>query len=485
MGKKNKFSRRTALKATGAAAALGLMGSAGCGSENTISGRNATISSNEIRKTISDKVFNTPLINTHDHLPEEKDRLAGVSKKNWFIPSDDWTMVLSHYYNDDLRAAGMGRDKMRKFFSPKTDPVEKWKLLEPYWPVTKTTGYGQAVDISIRQLYGVDELSAKTVGKVQDGYEKMRRPGFYRHIIRDLGNIESCQINSLQGTPFMESAQPALLMQDISILKMFENPNFDMYAGPAGIKLNNLSDWHRAIDWWFDKYAKYAVAVKSQNAYKRDINYEDVPAEKVDAVFKKILAGKNVTGPEKKAFEDHVFWYAVNRATENDLPVKLHTGYYVGNNHMPLSRLINNPGSATMICRMSPETRFVFMHICYPYYEELISAAKQYSNAYLDMCWAWIINPVASKDFLKKYLVTAPTNKVLTFGADYIPVEPVLGHAVMARRGIAIALSELVEEGWLSLDDALELTDPIMHGNARRIFNLAEKEKILSKAPWV
>ncbi|MEW6071662.1 MAG: hypothetical protein AB1726_03580 [Planctomycetota bacterium] len=127
----------------------------------------------------------------------------------------------------------------------------------------------------------------------------------------------------------------------------------------------------------------------------------------------------------------------------------------------------------------------MFMHIWYPHYEELISVAKYSANACVDMCWAWIINPVAAKDFLKKFLVTAPADRILTFGGDYIPVEPVLGHAVLARRGIALALAELVEEGWLSLDDALALTDPIMHGNARRIFDLEAKAAALRQAPWV
>ena len=163
---------------------------------------------------------------------------------------------------------------------------------------------------------------------------------------------------------------------------------------------------------------------------------------------------------------------------------KLHTGYYAGQNRMPLSRLINNPASATKLCREAPDTKFVFMHICYPYYEEMISVAKQYTNACIDMCWAWIVNPVASKDFLKKYLVTAPANKIVTFGGDYVPVEPVLGHAIVAKQGIALALCELVEEGWYSLDDAITACDMVMHGNAREIFKLKEKEKILASAPW-
>ena len=215
-----------------------------------------------------------------------------------------------------------------------------------------------------------------------------------------------------------------------------------------------------------------------------DIDYKPTPAEKVAEVFRKKAKSQSVGPEDQKALEDHLFWYAVRKATENKLPVKLHTGYYAGQNGMPLSRLLHNPGSACDLCRAAPDACFVFMHICYPYYEELIAVAKQYTNAYVDMCWSWIINPIAAKDFLKKYLVTAPANKILTFGGDYLYVEQVLGHAIIARHGIALALSELVEEGWLRLNDALELVDPIMHGNARRIFRLADKGR-LRTVPWV
>jgi hypothetical protein len=175
----------------------------------------------------------------------------------------------------------------------------------------------------------------------------------------------------------------------------------------------------------------------------------------------------------------------VDQATARSLPVKLHTGYYAGQNSMPLSRLRLNAGSAAELCRLSPDTTFVFMHINYPFYEELLAVAKQWTRAHVDMCWSWIINPVAAKDYLKKHIVTAPINKVLPFGGDFIPVEPVLGHAIMARRGIAQALAELVDEGWLTLADALDLVDPILHGNARQIFHLARKTAALRQADWI
>jgi len=481
MRRKDGISRRQTLKG------IGVMGTSAFLSSQTSKARERPTPkmhitpSSDVRKVVFEKVFATALIDTHEHLIEENERLRGTSHPR--VRSDDWTLLFSHYLNSDMLVAGMKQAEHDRFFSPGIDPADKWKLLEPYWPAVKNTGYGQAVRIAIAQLYGVEKLSGKTVKKVQAGYEKVRRKGFYRHVLQDVANIESCQVNCLS-SPFSESDMPALLMQDLSIVGMFAGGGNDNFRKPTGINVKSLSDWYKVIDWWFDKYAGYAVAVKSQNAYSRDIDYEKIPAEKVEGIFKKRLEKRSLSGSQRKDLEDHLFWYAVKKATEHNLPVKLHTGYYAGQNSMPLGRLINNPASATELCRKAPDTRFVFMHICYPYYEQLIAAAKQWSNAYIDMCWSWIINPVAAKDFLKKYLVTAPSNKILTFGGDYIPVEPVLGHATIARRGIALALSELIEEGWMTLEDALETADPIMHVNARRIFDLDKKTKILKAVKW-
>jgi len=482
MAGEGPISRRDTLQGIGALGTAAVLGTVGGGparaSEETPHG---VTTSAGVNAEIAQRVFETPLIDTHEHLIEEKERLAGTAHPR--VQADDWSLLLSHYLNSDLLVAGMPKEAYNGFFSPQTDPADKWRFLEPYWPAVKNTGYGQAVRIAMRRLYDVEDLSAATVKKVQAGYEQTRRAGFYRRILCEKGKIESCQVNCL-GAPFSESDLPTLLMQDLSIVGMFAGPSLDGFGKPTGIEVRSLADWHRVIDWWFEKYAKYAVAAKSQNAYSRDIDYEQVPAEKVESIFKKRLANEPLSAEERKSLEDHLFWQAVQRATEHKLPVKLHTGYYAGQNGMPLGRLLHNPGSIADLCRRAPETRFVFMHICYPHYEELIAAAKHYANAYVDMCWSWIINPVAATDFLKKYLVTAPANKILTFGGDYIPVEPVLGHATIARQGIALALSELVEEGWLSLSDAMELVDLIMHGNARTIFNLAEKTRLLENMKW-
>ena len=488
MSKKRGIPRRSTLKGIGAVGAFAMAGAGCAGPQSENDASNGVPSVKNIRPSIAEKVAATPFIDTHEHLLEEKSRLSGTAAPR--VMCDDWAYILSHYLDSDLLSAGMPQADYDRFFSPEVNPLDKWKLIAPWWSAVKQTGYGQAVVIAIRELYGVDELSADTVKAVQAGYERVRKPGFYHEILNKHANIESCQVNSLEGTPFMETSMPDLLMQDMSIVGMFAGGgDIDSYAIPANKQVNSLSDWHGVIDWWFEKYGKYATAVKSQNAYSRNIDYEDIQAENAEPIFNKRLSRDKIDAAEMKMLEDHLFWYSARKATEYDLPVKLHTGYYaqwVGkNDRMPLGRLMMNPAAVTDLCDKARDTRFVFMHICYPYYEDMIAAAKQNPNAYLDMCWAWIINPVASKDFLKKYLVTAPANKVLTLGADYIPVEPVLGHAVIARNGITLALSELVDDGWMSEKDALALVDPIMHGNARSIFRIEEKGKKLGDAEWL
>jgi len=357
-------------------------------------------------------------------------------------------------------------------------------LLEPWWPAVKHTGYGRAVRIAIEKLYGVAELDSRSVHRVAEGYSRMVKPGFYETVLRQHALVESCQVNSLEGV-FMESRQPLLLMQDLSILAFSAgSANWRNFTDAGGSKASDLAGWHRVIDHYFDRYGPYAVAVKTQVAYQRRLDFEDVPAERAAGPFLKLVAGEPVTPEERKAVDDHLFWYCIRKATTAGLPVKLHTGYYAGQNSMPLGRVAQNPSDLAEVLRRAPETTFVLMHMGYPCQEQILALAKHYANVVVDLCWAWIISPTATGRFVRDFLVTAPANKLLTFGGDYIPVEPVVGHAAIARQGLARALESLIQEGWLSFAEAGELVPRLMNGNARRLFRIEEKTRALGRAPW-
>ena len=116
------------------------------------------------------------------------------------------------------------------------------------------------------------------------------------------------------------------------------------------------------------------------------------------------------------------------------------------------------------------------MHIGYPYQDEYIALAKHYRNAYVDMCWAWIINPGAAVRFLKEFLVAAPANKLFTFGGDYIAVENVLSATAWSRAGASCRRSPSwsPKVGWIR-DDVPPSVERMMHGNAHELFGAAAR----------
>jgi predicted TIM-barrel fold metal-dependent hydrolase len=430
-----------------------------------------------VRPVIAKRIDATPFIDTHEHLIEESRRLAGPAADFGLFPCDDWAYLFVHYALNDLEVAGMTGAEVKTFTSMNASPMDKWRLFQPYWQHIRHTGYGRAVLLSIQRLFGEDDVNANTVQRITDKMRAATRKGFYRHVLCDVANIELCQVNSLEHT-FCETEYPDLLYQDISTFALSSGPDLEGLRHDTGMPVTNLHECYQAIDWYFESYGQQAVAVKNQSAYTRRLNYEQVSQEDAAPLFERFARSKDeLNAAETKALQDHLWRYSVSKATNYGLPVKLHTGYYAGTGSMPIERVKQNLADLCPILQDFPDTKFVLMHIAYPYQDELIAVAKQYPNVYVDLCWAWIVNPAASIRFVKEFLTAVPANKLFTFGGDYFSVETVVGHAEIARRGLAQALSELVDEGWLSEAEALALVDPLMRGNAWDAFRMAEKSR--------
>lgn len=419
----------------------------------------------DIRKLIDE----TPIVDTHEHIIEERHRLEPAN--HWRL--DDIGILFTHYLDSDLLVSGMPQEDLNKVFLRETPPETKWALTKPWWERTRNTGYGLCVREAVSALYGEDDITDANWEGISGKIREMIKPGYYQHVLRKASNIDHCQVNSLEFSPFCETDYPDLLLQDLSFVPMSTGLDVAGLSQKSGIEVKSLDDWYQVIDWCFAAYGPRAVAVKNQSAYGRKLDYDRVSREDASLIFDRHLqSGFKMHGLERKPLEDHLFHYCVDKATEYHLPVKLHTGYYAGQNGMPLHRLRHNAGDMCAICQAHPDASFVFMHITYPYQSEAIAVAKHYRNAYLDMCWAWIINPAAGVRFLKEFLMAAPANKVFTFGGDYGPVELVPGHARIARRGIAQALIELTEERWLRESDLPTLVNRLLRGNAYDLFEI-------------
>ncbi|MFC3320691.1 amidohydrolase family protein [Mesorhizobium cantuariense] len=420
---------------------------------------------------IKEIVAETGLADTHEHLVEESRRTNESS--GWLFPCDDWALLFREYIQDDLHCAGMSTVDEQRFYDPGTPSIDKFRLVHPFWERIKHTGYAQAFTHTLRNLYGIDSFSLRRIEELASRYCELKKPGYYEHVLKNVSRLTECHVNSLERI-FMESEQPMLLRQDISILELSRCSAADIVKveGETGLHIRSFEGWLAAIDHYFERYGKQAVAVKYQGAYSRRLNFEHVSERSAAEFFKSHHAERPFIGPHgEKVLQDYLFHYCVKKAGEYGLPVKLHTGYFATRDSMPLARVKNNAADLCSLLQDYPGVRFILMHIGYPYQDEIIALCKQYSNAYVDLCWAWIVNPVACVRFLTEFLVAVPSNKVLTFGGDYIMVENVVGHSVIARKGISETLSSLFLKNWVGRSEVPELAARLMNGNARDVFS--------------
>lgn len=467
----HSVNRRYFMGATGSALGLGM---AGCASTpaKPVQGAAGPVEATDLRGSVQALVDQVPLVDTHEHLSPEAERVAALDDPE--ARSTDFGLLMSHYTDSDLQVAGMPREDWQTLVGQGLAPLEKWRLVAPYYERCRHTGYQLCVRESVRALFDEDDIREDNCDAISQRLREGVQPGFYRRVLRDVANIEHAQVNCLR-SPVFRTSEPAtdLLSYDLWTIGIASGVNRGTLNDLAGTEVTTLKQAHDTIDMAFERFGPKAIAVKDQSAYRRRLNYENVSDEDAAPLFARFATRGETLAPEElKALQDNLFRRCLRLAAEYKLPVKLHTGYFAGHNSMDMARVRDNICDVARLSREFSDTTFVLMHITYPYQNELIALCKQYTNVYADMCWAWIIDPASATRFLREFIMAAPACKLFTFGGDFIPVELVTGHARIARRGIALGLAQLVAEGWLAESDVPALAERIMRGNAHELYDL-------------
>jgi len=421
----------------------------------------------------------TSFIDTHEHLPDESTRLAFKpidGRRDWdqIIENkiDDWSFLFTHYVCDDMASAGIHADWMARFWSESAPAEVKFDWIAPYWRHVRHTGFGQAIRHTLKLLYGEDDLTRSSAPRIAERYTDLRRPGLYNHVLREVARIDHCHVNSTTNSVFHVTERPDLLRQDLDFTRLANPVEFPRMALETGVQPTTLDVWLNQIDEMFRVHGPSASAVKLKTAYARGLHFSAFDQARAESAFRHL--GTIAFGPDdQRDIHDFLIRYVVRRASESGLAIKFHTGYHSSHDWMPLSRVRSNQGDLCRLYEDFPDARFVIFHIGYPYHHEVVAIAKHYHNVFVDMCWAWLLDPAESIQFLRSFITAVPHNKLFAFGGDYFVVEPVAGHAHLARLGITRSIVSLIEDGLIAVEEAPPLIDAIMRGNALATFGHA------------
>jgi predicted TIM-barrel fold metal-dependent hydrolase len=201
-----------------------------------------------------------------------------------------------------------------------------------------------------------------------------------------------------------------------------------------------------------------------------------VPRAEAERLFNRVLADpRNHLGwPESKPLGDFLFHHFMRLAGDLDLPVQIHTGHMAGiYNRVDKANAVHLSG----LLELHQKVRFDLFHGNWPYLGDLLFLGKNYPNVSLNCCWLHIIDPLYARQLLERAVLTLPHTKIHGFGGDYGDVpEFVAGHLQIARENIAAALADLVEDGWLEEEDAVNLAAGWLFNNPNRFFRLGMAE---------
>jgi predicted TIM-barrel fold metal-dependent hydrolase len=218
-----------------------------------------------------------------------------------------------------------------------------------------------------------------------------------------------------------------------------------------------------------------AVAIKFESAYLRSLRFGDPAEADARRVYEKYAGGGVPADGDYRTLQDLLMRRIAREAGRLGLPVHVHCAFGPGRwfqdsetGPFALESLIDDPKLA--------DTRFVIVHGGWPaVHETTVLLAKK--NVWADFSWQPLVGyarPLSRT--LREWLEFMP-DKVL-FGTDAFPLAgshwelPLWVATTTARTALAMALTDMMNDGEIDRGKALELARMVLHDNAATLYGL-------------
>jgi len=239
------------------------------------------------------------------------------------------------------------------------------------------------------------------------------------------------------------------------------------HAEKSGTTAQNFPSTFAA---YLSERAKTAVGLKTIAAYRIGLDFDPKRPEgqelqkALDNWFADIDSGKDSRIGDPVLIR-HIIWAGIDLG----LPIQFHIGY--GDPDLNLHKC--DPLLMTELIRITEKLNvpILLLHN-YPYQRNAGYLAQMFRNVYLDVGLAINYSGARSPAIIAESLELAPFSKIL-FSSDAwgLPELTYLGTRLF-RNGLFEVLSDWVDKGEWSLDDAKHVCDSIAFKNARTAYSL-------------
>ena len=409
--------------------------------------------------------FRLPVVDTHEHLRPP----SALS-----LPMTPGRLLATSYLTRNLRVSDGSPNGEGANLEVDLETAT-WSTIEPYVRSVSSTSYYRWLMRGLATLYDLEEprLTAATWDRLSDELPARYGDSGWLSTGMDRAGIEAViwdpfwhpgqwwsedprLIPSLRVDSFLVAFHPAALDHD-------DNNLVRDWAERFNIDVTRLADVEQLVDALIRENVAAGVrSLKFAFAYDRTLAIG--PA---DRALAETAMGKpaSLVRPEaQQAFGDVIVRHMLARAADLGLVVQVHTGMgrLSGANPMLLDPLLAEHKRVT----------FDLFHGGYPWTRESAALAHQHPNVRLNLTWLPQLTSAATVGIIKEWLQVVPRARRISWGGDCQSIEEAYGALLAFRWATSRAIGELVDEGYLSLEEAMDVVEDLQAGGGREIYGL-------------
>lgn len=333
----------------------------------------------------------------------------------------------------------------------------------------RTNSYFVWLEKAIQYIYNTEKITAENWDEISKSISYAHQEKDYHiNVLKEKGNylglLEDCFWNTGSNVGYPDFITPVYRL-DLWMNGFHPDSTDSNGCSPHQSFSEPITDFDTYIEKFKAEITRRRpnlAALKCAMAYERSLYFKEPGYSKAKSVYGK--QPSEVSEQERIDFGDYMFHMGLKVAEDLDLPVQIHTGLAKLQGSDPL--LLDNVISAY------PKVRFVLFHGGFPWIYNTAALAHNYANVIVDINWLPLISTSAAKEALHVYIETLRDNRWITWGADTWTSEEAVGAMFAFKHVLTSVLSEKVESGYFTINEAEDFARKIMYQNAKQIYNV-------------
>jgi hypothetical protein len=434
----------------------------------------------KVYRELLEKLQEIEIIDTHEHIMSQEE----VKEE----PLHLFRIFENSYARLDFITAGMPPEIWQN-----DNPEEIWEVWKRYQEPVGLTCFTRNIIRALKDLYGLEgnviseENWREVSERVEVAYE---RENWYDYVLRRRANFKVSFLDtfwSVEKFSFDPSLFiPVLRSNPLILGRAFVSQypkgkvvhtTVEKLARKWGVSIKDFESYLTLIDLAIGKYKNNgAPAIKIGTAYERSLFFQKVSRDEAARLYSTDPTG--LSSDDRRKLQDFMARYVIQKATEKDLPVQIHTGILARNGNILAN---SNPEKLNTLLLDYPDTKFVLLHFSFPYVRQVFSLAKMFPHVFLDFCWVPMLSMKAATQTLDEFFDLVPYNKLM-WGGDSYRVEEAYAGACLAREVMATVLAGRINKGDMDFSLAMRISQAIFRDNAWDVYRLSDN--VLGAPRW-